>query len=242
MIIKASPVKDNFASVAFSDGKYILYKKGKDKSLFRVTDSGFNVLNSFELGPVNRDNRVFAAENCPLMGIVSDGKSLTVYDLEGKALKSIGGSYIMAGFDSTGNLWCIKRIDKENLSIELYDADFSLSASLDIEDELYESSAELRYISGLGCMLLELAAGQDGCQAYLLKGGGKSLEIVYTFESDLTCITFNADHSRFLAIMHGEDGYGYYTYPGGEEISSMFIEETVGEDADNGGGALYFNL
>ena len=146
-------------------------------------------------------------------------------------------------FSRSGDeIWIAENIDKEKLLVSVVDAESGMENSANtMEDSLYESSLSLCHAPQT--VLLELAAGQDGCEIWELDDTNAAMSRRVVFPDYWHIMpAFHPDGKRLLTLENSELLFYSYTWPDAAIVAKQreFTEaEREGDETYPGYSIVY---
>jgi hypothetical protein len=205
-----------------------------------VFDFEFNQIETFSIDPkMNINIPCSVHPEKGLFSVIHEKQALCIFDFQGNRIKNFAGNYACAAFNTNGDLWAFERISHEQLKWTMYDADWEIVATIDMEDPMYDSSLFLTSIPGSNDMILDFAAGQDGSAIHLLTNSGNLSSKDLFPDQCLSSPVFNEDGTRFLTLEFYDGILYHYSYPQLEMLGKYEYERD--EVFEQGGTILYIN-
>jgi hypothetical protein len=163
---------------------------------------------------------------------VTAGNGITFYAMPAfKKLKWLGDSFECCFFGSTDLLWTCARYAEETVIIEAWEPrTWTRIAKAKVADPYGDSHIRLFAHPKKNCVVVWVAAGQDGQCLYWASIEGSSIEVSRFRGLDFTTPPgFSPNGSEFLVIT--EEELHRYSYPQGPLLSKMhaFNEERLGD-------------
>ena len=198
-----------------------------------VYDAGnrvFEIMDDLTLRPCG--SLVGLADKCSISGVafhpckelaafVTDN-GMAVSDFHGNRLWEYHKKVAALLFSRDGDeLWIAEIIDSNTLFISVVDVESGMENSANtMEDPLYESHLSLAH--GPDCVLLQLAAGQDGIELWRLDDRESALrrEVVFPHHCHIMP-AFRPDGRRLLTLEKDEGLFYSYTWPEAELLAKQ---------------------
>ena len=163
--------------------------------------------------------------------VTEDG--MTVSDFHGHRLWDYKAPVTTLLFSRSGDeLWIAEKFNSEKFLISVVDIESGMEISANtMEDPLYDS--HLRLSHAPESVLLELAAGQDGCEIWELDDTDATMRYHEVFPNHCHIMpVFSPDGKRLLTMENDERLFYSYTWPGAEIITRQrdFTEAELEEE------------
>lgn len=169
----------------------------------------------------------------PKKGVItvigSENKHLYTMNISGELLWIKEGCYSSCFYDNKEQLWAVQKLDKNSLKCEVIGKNGEILYTIQYEDVLYDSFVFIKQIPNSDIMLLEHAAGQDGCLGMFFWIENNSL--TYSACDDkrnLTCAAFSSKGDSYICLSNDGDGWYTFSYPENKESGEYPCDDEWG--------------
>lgn len=151
--------------------------------------------------------------------VVAGSNVIHVYDLNGNLIEQVDGNIMEIQHSLDGKyLWCIRKDNTDQFTIEVRDADNlnQILAEKICEDELYDSTFSIGLIPETNTSYLSQMAGQDGSAIGFAGFTSKDITLIYpdSLNEDYEAVIpiWGESKHEFL-LQQGDIGVFKYEYP-----------------------------